>query len=208
MDTNTCINKYICTILWGVFISFDSSVTPLWCGGLLVHILFCIANIVIVTDARSFAASRGASGHASRRHLGYLAASKLLWDSWLAHSMSHTRMHASQFPCCMPCMQGGIRIEYSVSMYFSWFSVRGSTRINWTPVLFTDTGTVEFTGFRVHITSLQHSGVRFLTLSSVRASLPPCCAASWLLLLAMPSSKPQRILRKIRHSKNSNQWWN
>ena len=43
---------------------------------------------------------------------------------------------------------GESRIEYSVSTYFHDFSVRGSTRINCTPVLFTGTGTAEFTGFR------------------------------------------------------------
>ena len=48
-------------------------------------------------------------------------------------------------------MHGETRIEYSVITYFHDFSVRGSTRINCTPVLFTGTGTAKFTGFRVHV---------------------------------------------------------
>ena len=46
-------------------------------------------------------------------------------------------------------MHGETRIEYSVSHIFHDFFVRGSTRIHCTPVLFTGTGTAEFTGSRV-----------------------------------------------------------
>jgi hypothetical protein len=60
-------------------------------------------------------------------------------------------MHASRFPRCISCMHGESRIEYSVSHIFHDFFVRGSTRINCTPVIFTGTGTAEFTGFRVHV---------------------------------------------------------
>ena len=50
-------------------------------------------------------------------------------------------MHASRVPRCISCMHGESRIEYSVSHIFHDFFVRGSTRINCTPVLFTGTGT-------------------------------------------------------------------
>ena len=60
-------------------------------------------------------------------------------------------MHASRVPRCISCMHGESRIEYSVSTYLYDFSVRGTTRINSTPVLFTGTGTAEFDGFRVHV---------------------------------------------------------
>jgi hypothetical protein len=47
------------------------------------------------------------------------------------------------------------------SYFFHDFFVRGSTRINSTPVLFTCTGTAECTGFRLPIMRLHHSGGHF-----------------------------------------------
>jgi hypothetical protein len=66
-------------------------------------------------------------------------------------------MHASRFPRCISCMHGESRNEYSVSHSFHKFFVRGTTKMNCTPVLFTGSGTAEFIGFRVPITRYRHS---------------------------------------------------
>ena len=52
----------------------NGSVTPVWCGGLLVRARFCRANMMTVADARQFAASRRA------RWSGIVAP---LWHIWL-----------------------------------------------------------------------------------------------------------------------------
>jgi hypothetical protein len=131
-------------------------VTPVWGGSLLVHLRFCIENIMTVADTRRFVASRGA------RRSGIAAP---LWHIWLpaaplrqlASSYEHACKWPSRVPCCISCMHGESRIEYSMSHIFHDFSVRGSTRIHRTPVLFTGTGSAEFTGSRVDITRLHHS---------------------------------------------------
>ena len=128
-------------------------VTHVWGGGLLVQERFCRANMITVADTRRFVASRGA------KRSGIVMS---LWHIWLPaaplRQLASSYTHACKsIPALHDMHAWWIPNRVLGNSYFSWFfSVRGSTRINCTPVLFTGTGTAEFAGFRVHILGWQH----------------------------------------------------
>jgi hypothetical protein len=68
----------------------NGSVTPVWGGGLLVHIRFWRANMMTVADARRFVASKGA------RRSGIVAP---LWHIWLPAAPSRQLASLYEHAC-------------------------------------------------------------------------------------------------------------